>query len=110
MQGWAPPQALMAARQNYVMVRQGLITASAGLDAGVEFSITRNKAKTDSAVVSGGFRDADSQTGSITLKKRLADFGEASAKRKLAGYSLESAAANYRLTRQRTILEVISAA
>jgi len=107
--GLGTSQALMAARQNYVMVRQGLITASAGLDAGVEFSITRNKAKTDSAVVSGGFRDADSQTGSITLKKRLADFGEASAKRKLASYSLESAAANYRLTRQRTILEVISA-
>ena len=107
--GLGTSQALMAARQNYVMVRQGLITASAGLDAGVEFSITRNKAKTDSAVVSGGFRDADSQTGSIMLKKRLADFGEASAKRKLASYSLESAAANYRLTRQRTILEVISA-
>lgn len=107
--GLGTSQALMAARQNYVMVRQGLITASAGLDAGVEFSINRNKAKTDSAVVSGGFRDADSQTGSITLKKRLADFGEASARRKLASYSLESAAANYRLTRQRTILEVISA-
>ena len=107
--GLGNSQPLLAARQNYIMVRQGLITASAGLDAGVDVSISKNKAKTDSAVVSGGFRDSDSQSGSITLKKRLADFGEAAAKRKLAGHSLDSAAANYRLTRQRTILEIISA-
>ena len=102
-------QPLMAARQNYIMLRQGLVTASAGLDAGMDVSISKNKAKTDSATISGGFRDSDSHTGSITLKKRLADFGEAEAKRALAGHSLDAAAANYRLTRQRTILEIISA-
>lgn len=101
--------AVAAARQAFVEARQTIGQATGANDLTGNFVLRGSETQIDSGASIGGFVSDTSLFGSVTLSKRIYDSGEASTRRKIAELDIMKARADYQLTEQNVIFDVVSA-
>ena len=101
--------AIAASRQAFVVARQAIGQATAANDLTGTFAFSGSDIHTDSKSETGGFVGNTSLVSSLTLSKRLYDSGEANTKLDIAKFDMLIARAEYKLTEQNIIFDVISA-
>ena len=100
---------LAAARQNWIAVREDIGTNSATRDWKATGTITGTHARTDAATVSGGYKDAQTAVGTISLSKNLYDGGQQTEGVKLDQLLLDKETATYEGREQTVLLAAIEA-
>jgi len=100
---------LAAARQNWIAARETIGTNSVTTDWKATGTITGTQSRTDAATVSGGFKDSQAGSGSITLSKNLYDGGQESEGIKQDRLALAVQSASYAIAEQAVILDAVEA-
>lgn len=100
---------IAASRQAFVVARQASGQATAANDLAGTFALSGSDIRTNSKAETGEFVGNTSLMGSLTLSKRLYDSGEANTRLDIAEFDMQIARADYKLTEQNVIFDVISA-
>ena len=100
---------LASSRQAFIVSRQSRGAATSANDLTGTLSLSGSDIRTDAKTTAGGFVSDESRVGSLTIKKRVYDFGESETRLRAAELDIDAARARYQLAEQNVVFEIISA-